>query len=138
MTAAESAAAKQAAAARSRLGKPGSAASVSVTSQAYSSRQQWVVLRSVKTNTFVSVEPPPHSRALLAHGKAESISLKNIFGFLRGGFLWSKSTDSLLNVCNDDGELCTGYLAHADDAHRKRLQHPLESSLFEFEAVKWP
>ena len=76
--------------------------------------------------------------ALLAHGKAESISLKNIFGFLRGGFLWSKSTDSLLNVCNDDGELCTGYLAHADDAHRKRLQHPLESSLFEFEAVKWP
>ena len=34
--------------------------------------------------------------------------------------------------------LCTGYLAHADDAHRKRLQHPLESSLFEFEAVKWP
>ena len=89
-----------------RIGVPRSDLSgVGVTSQAYSPYQQWVVLRSLSTNTFVSVEPPPHSEALLAHGKAESISLKNIFGFLRGGFLWSKSTDSLLNVCNDDGEL---------------------------------
>ncbi len=46
-------------------------ASVGITSQAYGSHQQWVVLRSVATNTFVSVEPPPSDQAMLAHGKAE-------------------------------------------------------------------
>lgn len=36
----------------------GSLSGVGVTSQAYSPHQQWLVLRSLATNTFVSVEPP--------------------------------------------------------------------------------
>ena len=38
-------------------------ARIGVTSQAYSDKQQWVVLRSVATNTFLSVEPQPHPQA---------------------------------------------------------------------------
>ena len=67
--------------------------------------------------------------AVQVHGKAESISLHNIFGFLRGGFLWSKATNSLANVCNaETGQVCTGFLEHEGDAHWKRLQSPIASS----------
>lgn len=112
-----------------------SLAGVGVTSQAYNPSQQWVVLRSLATNTFVSVEPPPHAEAMIVHGRAESISLNNVFGFLRGGFLWSKSTASLLNICSVGEEVCTGYLEHQGDPHLKRLQSPVESALFEFHSV---
>ena len=109
-----------------------------VTSQAYSPTQQWVVLRSLATNTFVSVEPPPHPDAMIVHGRGESISLNNVFGFLRGGFLWSKSIDSLLSVCSQKDEICTGALEKPDDPHLKRLQTPVESAHFEFKTVTLP
>ena len=44
--------------------QPIAGAVVSVTSQAYSPHQQWVVLRSLDTNTFLSVEPPPSEDAM--------------------------------------------------------------------------
>uniref|UniRef100_A0A7S0IYU6 Uncharacterized protein n=2 Tax=Calcidiscus leptoporus TaxID=127549 RepID=A0A7S0IYU6_9EUKA len=113
----------------------GRLASLGVTSQVYDRKQQWVVLRSLASNTFVGVEPPPNEQAMLAHGKADAISLNNIFGFLRGGFLWARATDSLLNVCDEDGRLCSGYLEHEADPHYKRLQHPLRSSGFEVQVV---
>ena len=111
---------------------------VGVTSQAYSPHQQWVVLRSLATNTFVSVEPPPHPDAMIVHGRGESISLNNVFGFLRGGFLWSKSIDSLLAVCSQKDEICTGALQKPGDPHLKRLQTPVESAHFEFKTVTLP
>ena len=110
-------------------------AGVGVTSQAYSPNQQWIALRSLATNTFVSVEPPPHADAMIVHGRGESISLNNVFGFLRGGFLWSKSIDSLLTVCSTKGEVCTGYLEKDTDPHLKRLQTPTESAHFDFRVV---
>ena len=74
---------------------------------------------------------------LQVHGKAESISLHNIFGFLRGGFLWAKATNSIANVCDaETGQVCTGFLEHEGDAHLKRLQSPIASSLLQFETVK--
>lgn len=115
-----------------------SLAGVGVTSQAYSPHQQWVVLRSLATNTFVSVEPPPHSDAMIVHGRGESISLNNVFGFLRGGFLWSKSIDSLLAICSQKNEVCTGYLEKPDDPHLKRLQTPADAAHFEFKTVALP
>ena len=122
-----------------RIGVPRSDLSgVGVTSQAYSPYQQWVVLRSLSTNTFVSVEPPPHTEAMVVHGRGESISLNNVFGFLRGGFLWAKSTASLLNVCSMDNEICTGYLEREGDPHLKRLQAPMESAYYEFRSVTLP
>ena len=42
---------------------------------------------------------------MIVHGRGESISLNNVFGFLRGGFLWSKSVASLLNVCSTKHEV---------------------------------
>lgn len=107
-----------------------------VTSQAYSVHQEWVVLRSLATNTFVAVEPPPSDEAMKVHGKAESVSLHNIFGFLRGGFLWSKATNSLVNVCNGEGEVCTGFLEHESDPHWKRLQSPITTSQLQFETIR--
>ena len=108
---------------------------VGVTSQAYALGQQWVVLRSLATNTFVSVEPPPHTEANVVHGRGESISLNNVFGFLRGGYVWAKSTASLLNVCSTDESICTGHLEKEGDLHFKRLQAPLESAVFEFRTL---
>ena len=96
------------------------------------------MLRSVATNTFVSVEPPPHTDAMVVHGRGESISLNNVFGFLRGGFVWAKSVASLLNLCSTDDEICTGYLEKTADPHLKRLQLPMESAVFEFHAVTLP
>jgi len=75
---------------------------------------------------------------MLAHGKADSISIKNIFGFLRGGFIWSKSTDSLLNVCTGGAGVCSGFLEREADPHYKRLQQPLASAVFEVESVHMP
>jgi len=94
-----------------------------------------VVLRSIATNTFVSVEPPPHTEAMIVHGRGESISLNNVFGFLRGGFLWSKSTGSLLSVCSLGNEVCTGFLEHEGDPHLKRLEVPTEAAHLEFVTV---
>ena len=111
---------------------------VGVTSQVYSPSQQWVVLRSLATNTFVSVEPPPHTDAMIVHGRGESISLNNVFGFLRGGFLWAKSTASLLSVCSTDDAICTGYLEKEGEPHLKRLQVPSESAFFEFRQTTLP
>ena len=122
----------------SKSGTYSSLAGVGVTSQAYSPHQQWVVLRSLATNTFVSVEPPPHEDAMIVHGRGESISLNNVFGFLRGGFLWAKSTVSLLNVCSTDDEICTGFLEAPTEPHLKRLQRPMESAMFEFHTVAPP
>ena len=99
---------------------------------------QWAVLRSLATNTFLTVEPPPHTDAMLVHGRGESISLNNVFGFLRGGFLWSKSVASLLNVCSTESEICTGFLEKEGDAHLKRLQAPSDSAAFEFQSVTLP
>ena len=109
-----------------------------MTSQAYSPHQQWVVLRSLATNTFVTVEPPPHDDAMVVHGRGESISLNNVFGFLRGGFLWAKSTASLLNVCSNAEEICTGFLEKEGDPHLKRLQAPVASSHFDLETITMP
>jgi hypothetical protein len=55
-----------------------------------------------------------------------------------GGFLWAKSTASLLNVCSTDNEICTGFLEQDTDAHLKRLQAPSESAYFEFRSVTLP
>ena len=115
-----------------------SLAGVGVAAQAYSPHQQWVVLRSLETNTFVSVEPPPHADAMIVHGRGESISLNNVFGLLRGGLIWSKSIDSLLNICSTKDEVCTGYLEKESDPHLKRLEVPVETSHFEFRAVTVP
>jgi len=116
----------------------GSLSGVGVTSQAYSPHQQWLVLRSLATNTFVSVEPPPHAEAMVVHGRGESISLNNVFGILRGGYLWAKSTASLLNVCSTAHEVCTGFLEREGDPHVKRLAVPLPSANFEIRRVKLP
>ena len=62
-----------------------SVAGAGITSQAYNPNQQWVVLRSLQTNTFVGVEPPPHVEAMAAHGRSDAISLNNVFAFFRGG-----------------------------------------------------
>ena len=76
---------------------------------------------------------------MVVHGRGEAISLHNVFGFVRGGFLWAKSTMSLLNVCSSDAaEACTGYLEREGDPHLKRLQAPVESAHFEFHAVAPP
>ena len=42
---------------------------------------------------------------MVVHGRGESISLNNVFGILRGGYLWAKSTASLLNVCSTAHEV---------------------------------
>ncbi|KAL1515781.1 hypothetical protein AB1Y20_002397 [Prymnesium parvum] len=107
-----------------------SVAGVGITSQAYNPNQQWVLLRSLQTNTLIGVEPPPHAEAMGAHGRSDSISLKNVFAFFRGGYIWSRATDSLLNVCTTSHEICTGYLEKETDPHLKRLQHPMESARF--------
>jgi hypothetical protein len=71
---------------------------------------------------------------MLVHGKADYISLKSIFGFLRGGFLWARATDSLLNIDSEGDRLCSGHLERRD-AHFKRLQRPIPSASFVFEVV---
>ncbi|KAL3912183.1 MAG: hypothetical protein SGPRY_008422 [Prymnesium sp.] len=84
-----------------------SVAGEDITSQAHNPHQQWVLLRSLQTNTFVAVEPPPHEEAMGAHGRSDSISLSNIFSFFRGGYIWARATDSLLNVCTEAREICS-------------------------------
>jgi hypothetical protein len=86
----------------------------------------------------VSVEPPPHAEAMIVHGRGESISLNNVFAFLRGGHLWAKSTASLLNVCSTQDEVCSGFLEREEDPHLKRLQLPMETASFAFESVTLP
>jgi len=69
---------------------------------------------------------------MIVHGRGESISLNNVFGFLRGGFLWAKSTSSLLSICSLGNEVCTGFLEHEGDPHLKRLEVPNQAAHFEF------
>ena len=50
----------------------------------------------------------------------------------------SKIDYLLANVCDNNGQICTGFLEHEGDPHWKRLQSPMPSALFQFEAVKMP
>ena len=51
------------------------------------------------------------------------------------GFLWAKSTASLLNLCAADQSACTGYLEKEGDMHFKRLQFATDSASFEFRTL---
>jgi len=100
----------------------------------YASRTAWVALRCVETGTFLAVEPPPHERPLVAHGRADGLSLSTVFGVVPGGLLWARGTDSLLNVCAD-GQVCSGYRERDADPHLRRLVRPTPGSSFVMESV---
>ena len=48
-------------------------------------RPRWVALVSAATHGFVTVEPPPHKSALIAHAKTAQLSILSIFALLPSG-----------------------------------------------------
>ena len=48
-------------------------------------RPRWVALVSAATHGFVTVEPPPHKSALVAHAKTAQLSILSIFALLPSG-----------------------------------------------------
>ena len=48
-------------------------------------RPRWVALISAATHGFVTVEPPPHKSALIAHAKSPQLSLLSLFALLPSG-----------------------------------------------------
>ena len=72
--------------------------------------EKFVVLLSMHSRSFLTVEPPPHKEALQLTAKSDELSIRSIFSsFERTKLILSLATNSLVNVCEEQsGEVCTG------------------------------
>ena len=98
--------------------------------------EKYVVLVSELSHSFLNVEPPPHSEALLLTARSDELSMRSIFSsFEHTKLILSLATNSLLNVCDEvDGEVCTGSRRKKDDA-LKLLRMPRRTARWLVEVV---
>jgi hypothetical protein len=99
-------------------------------------RPRWVALVSAATHGFVTVEPPPHKSALVAHAKTAQLSILSIFALLPSGAIMAAGTNALLNVCDAD-KVCCGFKPDPADPHRKLLRSESDSkqALFDLQSL---
>lgn len=99
-------------------------------------RPRWVALVSAATHGFVTVEPPPHKSALVAHAKTAQLSILSVFALLPSGAIMAAGTNALLNVCDAD-KVCCGFKPDPADPHRKllRSESDAKQALFELQGL---
>ena len=61
---------------------------------------RYVAFVSEETSAYLTVESPPHYRALQLHATSHTLSLNNLFAMLPGGRMLALATNSLLNLCD--------------------------------------
>jgi hypothetical protein len=99
-------------------------------------KPRWVAFVSAATRGFLTVEPPPHKSALVAHAKSPQLSLLSVFALLPGGAIMAAGTNALLNVCDAD-KVCCGFKPDPADPHRKLLRSESNSkqALFDVQSL---
>ena len=72
--------------------------------------EKYVVLISMHSHSFLNVEAPPHTEALMLTAKSAELSIRSIFSsFEHTKLILAVSTNALLNLCAEEsGEVCTG------------------------------
>lgn len=72
--------------------------------------ERYMVLISTQSNTFLNVEPPPHTAGLQLTARSDELSIRAIFStFEKTKLILALGTNSLLNVCDEQtGDVCTG------------------------------
>ena len=93
--------------------------------------ERYVVLISVFSHSFMSVEPPPHKESLELVAKSDELSMRSIFSsFESTKLILSLATNSLLNLCDAATEqVCTG--------SRRRPGEPLRLLRMPRRTARW-
>jgi hypothetical protein len=96
--------------------------------------ERYVVLMSAASHTFLHVEPPPHSEALMLTAKSDALSVRAIFSsFEHTRLLLSLATNSLLKVDEASGAVATGWRQSSEQM--KLLRMPRRTARWAVERV---
>ena len=98
--------------------------------------ERYIVLISALSHTFMTVEPPPHSEALLLTARSDELSMRSIFSsFERTKLVLSLATNSLINLCDEKlGEVCTGARTQSGEV-LKLLRNARRTARWQVEVV---
>ena len=89
-----------------------------------------------RPRSFLTVEPPPHTEALLLTAKSDELSMRSIFSsYEHTKLILALATNSLLNVCDERaGDVCTGTRSRKQDT-LKLLRTPRRTARWAIEHV---